>query len=108
MIQGYKHKHCNCVTKYICVQVKARKEGLWNLFLPAVSGLTQLDYAYIAEETGRCLFAPEVFNCQAPGKTLHDSKIVEAKKSSTDILITRSCFAIFICITMIIFCCYCG
>lgn len=52
---------------YLCVQVKAREVGLWNLFLPAVSGLSQLDYAYIAEETGRCLFAPEVFNCQAPG-----------------------------------------
>lgn len=55
---------------YLCVQVRAREAGLWNLFLPAVSGLTQLDYAYIAEETGRCLFAPEVFNCQAPGKML--------------------------------------
>lgn len=53
---------------HACVQVKAREAGLWNLFLPAVSGLSQLDYAYIAEETGRCLFAPEVFNCQAPGK----------------------------------------
>uniref|UniRef100_A0A8D3E445 Acyl-CoA dehydrogenase family member 11 n=1 Tax=Scophthalmus maximus TaxID=52904 RepID=A0A8D3E445_SCOMX len=48
------------------ILVKAREAGLWNLFLPAVSGLSQLDYAYIAEETGRCLFAPEVFNCQAP------------------------------------------
>uniref|UniRef100_A0A8D3DJE6 Acyl-CoA dehydrogenase family member 11 n=1 Tax=Scophthalmus maximus TaxID=52904 RepID=A0A8D3DJE6_SCOMX len=48
------------------LKVKAREAGLWNLFLPAVSGLSQLDYAYIAEETGRCLFAPEVFNCQAP------------------------------------------
>lgn len=47
--------------------VKAREAGLWNLFLPVVSGLSQLDYAYIAEETGRCLFAPEVFNCQVPG-----------------------------------------
>lgn len=51
----------------LCFQVKAREAGLWNLFLPAVSGLSQLDYAYIAEETGRCFFAPEVFNCQAPG-----------------------------------------
>lgn len=45
---------------------QAKQAGLFNLFLPAVSGLTQLDYAYIAEETGRCLFAPEIFNCQAP------------------------------------------
>lgn len=44
----------------------ARAEGLWNLFLPAVSGLSQVDYALIAEETGKCFFAPAVFNCQAP------------------------------------------
>lgn len=45
----------------------AKAEGLWNLFLPAVSGLSQVDYALIAEETGKCFFAPDVFNCQAPG-----------------------------------------
>ncbi|XP_038179957.1 acyl-CoA dehydrogenase family member 11 [Arvicola amphibius] len=44
----------------------AKAEGLWNLFLPAVSGLSQLDYALIAEETGKCFFAPDIFNCQAP------------------------------------------
>uniref|UniRef100_A0A8D1QQE5 Acyl-CoA dehydrogenase family member 11 n=1 Tax=Sus scrofa TaxID=9823 RepID=A0A8D1QQE5_PIG len=44
----------------------AKAEGLWNLFLPAVSGLSQVDYALIAEETGKCFFASEVFNCQAP------------------------------------------
>lgn len=46
----------------------AKAEGLWNLFLPDVSGLSQLDYALIAEETGKCFFAPEVFNCHAPGQ----------------------------------------
>ncbi|XP_071471755.1 acyl-CoA dehydrogenase family member 11 isoform X2 [Marmota flaviventris] len=44
----------------------AKAQGLWNLFLPAVSGLSQVDYALIAEETGKCFFAPDVFNCQAP------------------------------------------
>lgn len=44
----------------------AKAQGLWNLFLPAISGLSQVDYALIAEETGKCFFAPEVFNCQAP------------------------------------------
>ncbi|XP_049726834.1 acyl-CoA dehydrogenase family member 11 [Elephas maximus indicus] len=44
----------------------AKAEGLWNLFLPAISGLSQVDYALIAEETGKCFFAPDVFNCQAP------------------------------------------
>ncbi|XP_051738696.1 acyl-CoA dehydrogenase family member 11 isoform X2 [Ctenopharyngodon idella] len=48
------------------LKAKARAAGLWNLFLPAESGLSQLDYAHIAEETGHCFYAPEVFNCQAP------------------------------------------
>ncbi|XP_030622924.1 acyl-CoA dehydrogenase family member 11 [Chanos chanos] len=48
------------------LMARAREAGLWNLFLPAISGLSQLDYAHIAEETGRCFFAPQVFNCQAP------------------------------------------
>lgn len=45
---------------------KARKAGLWNLFLPGVSGLTQLEYAPMAEEMGKTPFSPEVFNCNAP------------------------------------------
>lgn len=49
------------------IQKKAQSAGLWNLFLPGESGLSQLDYAPLAELTGRCSFAPEVFNCSAPG-----------------------------------------
>jgi alkylation response protein AidB-like acyl-CoA dehydrogenase len=48
---------------------KARDAGLWNLFLPdseLAQGLTCLEYAPLAEETGKCLFAPEIFNCNAP------------------------------------------
>ncbi|WP_224240307.1 acyl-CoA dehydrogenase family protein [Hyalangium gracile] len=48
---------------------QARAEGLWNLFLPDAqlgAGLSTLEYAPIAEETGRSLMAPEVFNCNAP------------------------------------------
>jgi acyl-CoA dehydrogenase len=49
---------------------KARKLGLWNLFLPksarAPEGLSNLDYAPLCEITGRVLWAPEVFNCAAP------------------------------------------
>ena len=49
----------------------ARKRGLWNLFLPDSTdpehGLSVLDYAHVAEWTGRSLeIAPEAFNCSAP------------------------------------------
>uniref|UniRef100_A0A3B3YND6 Acyl-CoA dehydrogenase family member 11 n=1 Tax=Poecilia mexicana TaxID=48701 RepID=A0A3B3YND6_9TELE len=87
---------------FICsdrLQEKAKQAGLWNLFLPAVSGLTQLDYAYIAEEMGRCLFAPEVFNCQAPDtgnmEVLHMFGTEEQKKKWLEPLLSgeiRSCF----------------
>lgn len=48
---------------------KARSLGLWNLFLPDAglgAGLSTLEYAPLAEAMGHCLFAPELFNCNAP------------------------------------------
>lgn len=45
---------------------KARAENLWNLFLPEVSGLTNLEYAPLAEIMGRVFWSSEVFNCSAP------------------------------------------
>ena len=46
---------------------QAQAQGLWNLFLPAESGLTQLEYAPIAELSGWSLdIAPEAINCAAP------------------------------------------
>ena len=46
---------------------RAQEQGLWNLFLPAESGLTQLEYAPIAELSGWSNdLAPEAINCQAP------------------------------------------
>jgi acyl-CoA dehydrogenase len=48
------------------LKAKAREAGLWNLFLPAESGLTTLEYAPLAELTGHYEFAAEVFNCNAP------------------------------------------
>ncbi len=54
---------------------KARNDGLWNFFMPPSEhddefftspGLTNLDYAPIAELMGRVSFASEVFNCMAP------------------------------------------
>ncbi|KAM6450865.1 acyl-CoA dehydrogenase family member 11 [Liasis olivaceus] len=78
---------------------KAKAEGLWNLFLPAVSGLGQLDYALIAEETGKCFFAPEVFNCHAPDtgnmEVLHLYGTEEQKKQWLEPLLEgkiSSCF----------------
>jgi acyl-CoA dehydrogenase len=53
------------------LKVLAREAGLWNLFLPHEyhefsPGLTNLDYAPLAEIMGRVQFASEVFNCSAP------------------------------------------
>lgn len=46
---------------------QARERGLWNLFLPDVSGLSNVDYAILAEETGRSPFiAPAAMNCLSP------------------------------------------
>ncbi len=52
---------------------KARSEGLWNLFVPTefaqfspVGGLSNMDYAPLAEIMGRVLWSAEVFNCNAP------------------------------------------
>lgn len=58
------------------LKIVARERGLWNLFLPAVSGLTNLEYAPLAELTGWSLdIAPEALNCSAPDtgnmETLH-------------------------------------
>ena len=49
------------------LKAKARERGLWNLFLPAESGLTNLEYAPLAELTGwSSEIAPEAVNCAAP------------------------------------------
>ncbi|HEX8567875.1 MAG TPA: acyl-CoA dehydrogenase family protein [Pyrinomonadaceae bacterium] len=48
---------------------KARAENLWNLFLPDErfgAGLTNLEYAPLAEMMGRVFWSSEVFNCSAP------------------------------------------
>ena len=50
-------------------KLMAKQQGLWNLFLPddeLGQGLTTLEYAPLAEQMGRMLFAPEIFNCNAP------------------------------------------
>ena len=55
------------------LKTKAREAGLWNLFVPPGlaqfadhDGMSNLDYAPLAEMMGRVLWSPEVFNCNAP------------------------------------------
>ncbi len=51
------------------LKAEAREKGLWNFFLTEGErgfGLNTVEYAHIAEETGRSYLAPEVFNCAAP------------------------------------------
>ena len=55
------------------LKFKARAAGLWNLFVPEEharysdhGGLSFLEYAPLAEEMGRVIWCPEVFNCNAP------------------------------------------
>ncbi len=58
------------------LKASARAEGLWNLFMPPNpghdtdeyrgAGLTNLEYAPLAEEMGKVVFGSEVFNCSAP------------------------------------------
>ncbi len=49
------------------LKARAREAGLWNLFMPRDhGGLSNADYAPLAELMGRVGWSPEVFNCNAP------------------------------------------
>jgi len=49
------------------LKAEARSRGLWNLFHPKYAGMTNLEYASIAEISGWSpVIAPEAINCQAP------------------------------------------
>jgi acyl-CoA dehydrogenase len=73
-VAQYHHNHDHDWTLWPGInglKEKARKAGLWNLFLPKSygdlsPGLTNLEYAPLAEMMGRVLWSSEVFNCSAP------------------------------------------
>ena len=64
---GDPHAHPHVIED---LKVEARKRGLWNLFLPHrtqwTEGLSNLDYAPLAEVMGRSALASEACNCSAP------------------------------------------
>ena len=82
---------------------KAKSENLWNLFLPDNEygyGLSNVDYAPLAEITGHNWWAPEVFNCSAPDtgnmEILAEFGTADQKKQWLEPLLEgkiRSCFA---------------
>ena len=84
----------------------AKSEGLWNLFLPSLhddepgTGLSNLEYAPLAEIMGRIQWASEVFNCSAPDtgnmELLHLFATPEQREAWLKPLLEgriRSCFA---------------
>ena len=69
----------------------ARAEGLWNLFIPLefaesspVGGLSNFDYAPLAEMMGRVLWSAEVFNCSAPDTGNMEVLMKYASKTQQD------------------------
>ena len=83
------------------LKAEARTRGLWNLFLPSLSGLSNLEYAAVAEVSGWSpTIAPEAINCQAPDtgnmETLHLFGTPEQKAEWLEPLLAgeiRSAFA---------------
>jgi acyl-CoA dehydrogenase len=62
--EGRPHDHPEVIEE---LKATARAAGLWNLFLPSESGLSNLEYAVLAEASGRSIhLAPEAMNCSAP------------------------------------------
>ncbi len=93
-----RHSHPPVMEK---LKESARRRGLWNLFLPAESGMSNVDYAAVAEVSGWSpVIAPEALNCQAPDtgnmEVLHMFGTEEQKKQWLEPLLAgeiRSAFS---------------
>jgi alkylation response protein AidB-like acyl-CoA dehydrogenase len=69
LIGGPDHRQWRQPPVMEALKARARAAGLWNLFLPDAdhgAGLSNLEYAPLAEIMGHSFIAPEVFNCNAP------------------------------------------
>src|SRR3546814_3517926 len=73
------------------LKAKAKAEGLWNLFLAGSEfgpGLSNLDYAPLAEIMGRVTWSSEIFNCSPPDagnmETIERYGTPEQKKRSEE------------------------
>ncbi|WP_430391237.1 acyl-CoA dehydrogenase family protein [Dyella sp. 20L07] len=69
LVGGADHRQWRQPPVMEALKARARAAGLWNLFLPDLehgTGLSNLDYAPLAEIMGHSFIAPEVFNCSAP------------------------------------------
>jgi acyl-CoA dehydrogenase len=84
------------------LKAEARKQKLWNFFLPNWNdvGVTNLEYAYLAQEMGQSPLASEVFNCAAPDTGNMEVLAKFGTKAQQDKWLTpllageiRSCFA---------------